>query len=457
MDVSRVLGNNVRGTVARVSAASLPAPGAAFVFSRDAATGFGSAWTEAGAFAPHARQRADYFGRSMSVGGPFAAVGAPNRDSWPSGVNSGGVLVFDLGLLNLRIDGAGPQPPSSQGAGTGSWIASSQTQVEGYSGLIVDEDGMALRVRVRHCRPLSACSVPGALAVARDAAAGQPLAGAGTGANESMHLLLDVAAGDDLGHHYHWAREAALDPNRALAGLPSVLRSSGAIAMASSSGTVGAEAFEAGVAAASRAPATLTTGCALWAEGAPEAEAHEGCRFLSLPGPLLRSSGPDFAGASDAEPLLRREVLVAVPPTNFNGTVPEPDLLEQLADVDGNANASDSLSPYDALVSVRISDDRVLELPDESFHVRGSLPGFEPSEGGPLWSQARIEDDGDGSEGSRGYLARVYADEGAGLPPAGADFGRAVDVQGEVLVVGAPRYDPRQDPREEGADAAAAL
>lgn len=459
MDVSRVRGKEVRGTVARVSSTSLPAPGAAFVFARDPATGNGAPWVEAGAFAPHARQRSDYFGRAVSVAGAFAAVGAPNRDSWPSGTNAGAALAFDLGLLNLRIDGAGPPPPTQVAGGTGFALAAA----DGYHGLAVDEDGMALRVRVRHCRPLSACAVPSALAVAREAAAAQPLAGPGVGANETMAVLLDVTAGDDLGHHVHWAREAVLDPSRAYAGLPSVLRASGAIALASSSssssssqpGSQGSgDAFALDIAAATRAPATATAGCALWVQGAPEAEAHEACRFLSLPGPLLRSSGPDFAGFSDAEPVLRREVLVAVPPGDFNGSLPDPEPLDSLADAD---NSTELLSEFDALVSVRVSDDRVLEAPDESLHVRASLPGFEPSEGGPLWSQATIEDDGDGAVGSRGYLSRVFADDGMGQPPAGADFGRSVSLEGSLMAVGAPRYSPGQDPGVDGEDSTAAM
>ena len=47
---------------------------------------------------PYYSNGADLFGYSVALDGKVAVVGAPNRDSYVSGANSGCAFTFDLGL-----------------------------------------------------------------------------------------------------------------------------------------------------------------------------------------------------------------------------------------------------------------------------------------------------------------------------------------------------------------------
>lgn len=87
-------------------------------------------------------------------------------------------------------------------------------------------------------------------------------------------------------------------------------------------------------------------------------------------------------------------------------------------------------------VDVIVTDDTVVEVPDETMHVRMWSPGMEATFGGDFWATVVIEDDGDSGVGNRTYFDKVYADDED--PPAGAQFGTAVELYGELAIVGAP-------------------
>ncbi|ETO79672.1 hypothetical protein F444_05651 [Phytophthora nicotianae P1976] len=73
--------------------------GSAYVFTRD---GNGK-WTEQASFFPRKKQYFAWFGSAVAVHKRTAVIGAPNLDTYVSGINSGGAFVADLGIMSLRF------------------------------------------------------------------------------------------------------------------------------------------------------------------------------------------------------------------------------------------------------------------------------------------------------------------------------------------------------------------
>lgn len=395
-------GAGARVTVARLSTASPATRGASFVFTRASAArpnggGYGARWTEQGVLTPYAPQRTDLFGRALAVSGNTAIVGATNRDRADSGVNGGAALLFDLAILNLRID-LGDEAleaaadPSSGGDGPDGLafrldegarqyydgedviafgyqtflprLTSSEAPEERRVRFAAAEDDGHVDLAVRHCDP--ECRVP----------VGEPLAESGS-LEPEQPFLLHAVSGDDWGY-YARVDDASLVP----------------------AGVHGPWAQH-----VARAPAHGPPSC----RPADEGTTH--CEFLSLPGLVGRKSGFDAAARSDFAPFHSVPFTLAADPSQPTSNVSIP---------------------------ITLTDDTIVEVPDETFHVRLSLPGFEPAFGGDLWKTVTVLDDGDGSVGSRGYVQRLFSAE---EPPLGAAFGAAVDMAGSVAVVGAPRTD----------------
>ncbi|CAM9829761.1 unnamed protein product [Heterosigma akashiwo] len=75
-------------------------------------------WTETAFIAPALLQRQDLFGSSLAIHDQHAMVGAPNRDIFASGLNSGAVLAFKLDFMHLYFD----QSNYTVTEGSGLWI-----------------------------------------------------------------------------------------------------------------------------------------------------------------------------------------------------------------------------------------------------------------------------------------------------------------------------------------------
>lgn len=69
----------------------------AYLFTRDR-TGV---WTEQATLFPREKQYFSWFGSAVALDGRTAVVGAPNLDTYVSGLNSGGGFVFDIRILSL--------------------------------------------------------------------------------------------------------------------------------------------------------------------------------------------------------------------------------------------------------------------------------------------------------------------------------------------------------------------
>ena len=88
-------------------------------------------------------------------------------------------------------------------------------------------------------------------------------------------------------------------------------------------------------------------------------------------------------------------------------------------------------------ISVMITDDDIVEEPDEFFNVVWWLPGFAPSLTGDFWSQVTIKDDGDGAVGVESLTSTIHSSE-----PSDSDFfGTCVDTAGNWMIVGAMHAD----------------
>ncbi|KAL3669536.1 hypothetical protein V7S43_004923 [Phytophthora oleae] len=73
--------------------------GNAYVFTRDSS----GKWTEQASFFPRQKQYFSWFGSAVAVDKRTAVIGAPNRDTYISGTNSGGGFAADLGIISLRF------------------------------------------------------------------------------------------------------------------------------------------------------------------------------------------------------------------------------------------------------------------------------------------------------------------------------------------------------------------
>ena len=111
------------------------------------------------------------------------------------------------------------------------------------------------------------------------------------------------------------------------------------------------------------------------------------------------------------------------------------------------------------VIAAVITDDDVVETPNEFFNVRLLAPGFQPSFGGNLWSTVTIEDDGDGGIGTETYFdilepssdsrahdkfgyALAAKDSSAQTPTAGMFSPSTIEANdGLTLAVGAPYVD----------------
>ncbi|GMF43046.1 unnamed protein product [Phytophthora fragariaefolia] len=73
--------------------------GSAYVFTRDT----NGKWTEQASFFPREKQYFAWFGSAVAIHKRTAVIGAPNLDTYVSGINSGGAFVSDLGIVSLRF------------------------------------------------------------------------------------------------------------------------------------------------------------------------------------------------------------------------------------------------------------------------------------------------------------------------------------------------------------------
>ncbi|KAG1695720.1 hypothetical protein DVH05_019460 [Phytophthora capsici] len=73
--------------------------GNAYIFTRDSR----EKWTEQASFFPRGKQYFSWFGSAVAIDKRTAAIGAPNRDTYVSGTNSGGGFAADLGIISLRF------------------------------------------------------------------------------------------------------------------------------------------------------------------------------------------------------------------------------------------------------------------------------------------------------------------------------------------------------------------
>eukprot|EP01029_Cantina_marsupialis_P008634 TRINITY_DN203986_c0_g1_i1.p1 TRINITY_DN203986_c0_g1~~TRINITY_DN203986_c0_g1_i1.p1 ORF type:complete len:1435 (-),score=493.90 TRINITY_DN203986_c0_g1_i1:127-4143(-) len=100
-------------------------------------------------------------------------------------------------------------------------------------------------------------------------------------------------------------------------------------------------------------------------------------------------------------------------------------------------------------VSITITDDERVEVPDEVFLVKLSSPGIIPMFGGKMWSSVLIHDDGDGGVGSQTTMAKLLPwQNDRTYNPWGvindsdnhyhAGFGESTDMKGDIAVFGAP-------------------
>lgn len=401
--------------VHRIARAPDPVRGAAYLWRREpaaagtASAGYQSAWWETAALSPFANQRVDQFGWAVAADGNTAVVGAPNRDQHNSGVNAGAAIAFDLGLLNVRIEGAAG-PLASPGV------------------MDASEGDGSLDVHVTRCGDASwPCVVPARPGI---------VPGVGPeSASEVFHV--DAVSGTDWGVYD--------GPEPRAVGAPG-------------------PAARWGLAAdAARAPAIGPAFCLEASEGTQD------CEFLRLGDRfgLATLTAYDVSAVSDFAPIAGRPlafapvngstvelppVAVAYRPLLPTGTVPGAvwrAVAAGPAAVAQPANAS--------TVRLVITDDTVAEAVDETLHVRLSVPGIQPLFAGHLWAAVRIGDDGDGTIASTGYAQRVTAEDddgdGAGsaaplsldgeaqpAPPPQALFGMAVAVRGSVALSGAPGH-----------------
>ncbi|DAZ94676.1 TPA: hypothetical protein N0F65_002385 [Lagenidium giganteum] len=68
-----------------------------YVFTR----GIDGKWTEQASMFPREKQYFSWFGSAVAIDQRTAVVGAPNLDTYETGINAGGAFVFDLGWLAL--------------------------------------------------------------------------------------------------------------------------------------------------------------------------------------------------------------------------------------------------------------------------------------------------------------------------------------------------------------------
>lgn len=108
--------------------------------------------------------------------------------------------------------------------------------------------------------------------------------------------------------------------------------------------------------------------------------------------------------------------------------------------------ASDGVLPTTHAHDLIITNDKILEQPDEAMHIRLWAPGFQPTLNGDHWTTVTIVDDGDGGQGTRSYYEKLFgADEAADVVPEAA-FGASVAMDGGVLLVSAPEEEVDSQP-----------
>ncbi|GLE06228.1 hypothetical protein PINS_up015470 [Pythium insidiosum] len=71
--------------------------GSAYVFTRNT----NGRWTEQATLYPREKQYFSWFGVAVALDKRTAIIGAPNLDTYETGINSGGGFVYDLGILSL--------------------------------------------------------------------------------------------------------------------------------------------------------------------------------------------------------------------------------------------------------------------------------------------------------------------------------------------------------------------
>ena len=282
-------GTNARVDVTVVNRAQYDLRSAVYIYTRDAADGLSGEWSEQAVLSPYAPQSRDNFGSSMSMYDSTVVVGASNRDTFVSGVNSGAVFSFDLAFLNVRF-------------------AELEQEVE--------EGQNTHTFELLRCNP--DCRVP-------------PTPPRNEFSIEEQLIQYSTYNGDN------WGVYTFVPPYGNAARI-------------------------------NRAPAYGRWDCRHFSAGT-----HD-CKWTPSDGDAFKLSAFDFAAESDFSPHA----------TEVNAT-----------------GANTELSVY-------ITDDTILEVPDETLHLRLWSPGMQPTFGGDLWATLTIIDNGDGGVGARTYYDKLY-------------------------------------------------
>ena len=84
------------------------------------------------------------------------------------------------------------------------------------------------------------------------------------------------------------------------------------------------------------------------------------------------------------------------------------------ADFAHHATEVDASAPVTSM-PVFVTDDTIVEVPDETLHLRLWSPGMQPTFGSDLWATVTIQDNGDGGVGARTYYEKLCVASGCGL------------------------------------------
>jgi hypothetical protein len=271
----------------------------AYLFTRT-----GTVWTEQAALRPNAFQPSPLFGHDVALDGQFGVVGAPNRDTFVSGSNSGAAILFNLNFLNLKFT----ELVTTVGEG--------------------DASGL-FTMTVQRC-------------------------GGGDGDDCVLATGSDF---EDIVYFYTGDYVSDADPTV----LRQLTRAQGGVG-ARNFGTSGYGAGANGWLAYDQVG--TATGRSQFYGSTVEGSKFVGGQF-------------DYGAVSDYTPTSGSMVF--------------------------------GIGVNELTFDVLITNDDLVEYPDETINLRLNLPGFWPSKGGNLWSVATIEDDGDGygTAGLTGYTHKL--------------------------------------------------
>ena len=311
-----------------------------------------SSYVEQALLMPNAYQQADLFGSGgIAADGEVLLAGAPNRDSFVSGVNAGATYAFSLDFLNFRF---------------------------GRTSYAFEEDEINATVQINRC-----------------------------------------GGGGDNWNAFEGCRIGPLND---------------------------------------RGLGLQRTSVISYATGDSASPSHVSAALLQremahVPVGTARGRAECFANSSNADCLW-----ILDPAVNNISTYDETGVSDY---VPAAAELSFASGETVTEIFISLTNDHHVEVPDETFHLRLTLPGMVPSYGGSLWTTITIIDDGDGGHGGRDYFERLLppptdaawkqssAVDGKSYDPPNAPYassavdwmemGSAVAIDNSAVIVGAPR------------------